>query len=77
DLALATAVAGLAAGHALAFLDGAFPAAVGTRWEAPLPGLDWRSERVRPHPDCFCGAAARDEREDTSREGESHETMAG
>ncbi|MDG4864241.1 ThiF family adenylyltransferase, partial [Streptomyces sp. T-3] len=50
DLALATAVAGLAAGHALAFLDGAFPAAVGTRWEAPLPGLDWRSERVRPHP---------------------------
>ncbi|MFD3815773.1 ThiF family adenylyltransferase [Streptomyces rubiginosohelvolus] len=57
DLGLATAVAGLAAAHALAFLDGDLPACTGTRWEAALPLLDWRSEQIRPHADCSCGAA--------------------
>ncbi|MET8844630.1 ThiF family adenylyltransferase [Streptomyces rubiginosohelvolus] len=57
DLGLATAVAGLAAAHALAFLDGDLPACTGTRWEAALPLLDWRSEQIGPHADCSCGAA--------------------
>ncbi|MER8040396.1 TOMM precursor leader peptide-binding protein [Streptomyces hydrogenans] len=57
DVALATAVAGLAAGHALAFLDGELPASTGTRWEAVMPSLGWRSERLVPHPACPCGAA--------------------
>ncbi|MFF2859981.1 ThiF family adenylyltransferase [Streptomyces rubiginosohelvolus] len=57
DLGLATAVAGLAAAHALAFLDGDLPACTGTRWEAALPLLDWRSEHIGPHADCSCGAA--------------------
>ncbi|MDQ8702243.1 ThiF family adenylyltransferase [Streptomyces sp. LHD-70] len=88
DLGLATTVAGLAATHALAFLDGGLPASTGTRWELPLPELDWRPEPVGPHRECPCGAARRrnplgewervmDEREDTSKEGEPHETMAG
>ncbi|WBO63981.1 TOMM precursor leader peptide-binding protein [Streptomyces camelliae] len=57
DLALATAVAGLAAAHALAFLDGRSPSGTGARWEASLPGLDWSARPVRPHPACGCGAA--------------------
>ncbi|RPK91565.1 ThiF family adenylyltransferase [Streptomyces sp. ADI98-10] len=57
DLGLATAVAGLAAAHALAFLDGDLPASTGTRWEAALPLLDWRSEPIGPHTECSCGAA--------------------
>ncbi|MFD5426074.1 ThiF family adenylyltransferase [Streptomyces sp. NPDC127084] len=56
DLGLATAVAGLAAAHALAFLDGDLPASTGARWEVSLPLLEWRSERLRGHPDCSCGA---------------------
>ncbi|MFB7174960.1 TOMM precursor leader peptide-binding protein [Streptomyces sp. NPDC056254] len=58
DLGLSTAVAGLAAAHALAFLDGQLPASTGSRWEAALPTLHWESAPVRPHPDCPCGAAA-------------------
>ncbi|MEV6677094.1 TOMM precursor leader peptide-binding protein [Streptomyces erythrochromogenes] len=58
DLGLSTAVAGLAAAHALAFLDGQLPASTGARWEAALPALHWESTPVRPHPDCPCGAAA-------------------
>ncbi|MDI3389238.1 ThiF family adenylyltransferase [Streptomyces sp. B-S-A8] len=91
DIGLATTVAGLAATHALAFLDGGLPASTGTRWELPLPELDWRPEPVAPHRECTCGAARRrnplgewervldgpDEREDTPMEGEPHETMAG
>ncbi|MDI3407725.1 ThiF family adenylyltransferase [Streptomyces cavernicola] len=88
DLGLATTVAGLAAAHALTFLDGALPASTGTRWEIPLPELDWRPEPVGPHRECPCGAARQrnplsewerfmDEREDTSMDGEPHETMAG
>ncbi|MET9605668.1 TOMM precursor leader peptide-binding protein [Streptomyces sp. NPDC006512] len=57
DLALSTAVAGLAAAHALSFLDGEVPASAGARWEAALPGLSWDRSAVWPHPDCPCGAA--------------------
>ncbi|MFE2168878.1 ThiF family adenylyltransferase [Streptomyces sp. NPDC059447] len=58
DLGLSTAVAGLAAAHALSFLDGELPASTGSRWEAALPSLHWEAGPVRPHPDCPCGASA-------------------
>lgn len=77
DLGLATAVAGLAAAHALAFLDGDLPASTGTRWEASLPLLEWRAERLRPHPACPCGAARGEEGERTSAVGDAQDTMAG
>ncbi|MFJ7958314.1 TOMM precursor leader peptide-binding protein [Streptomyces sp. NPDC096319] len=77
DLGLATAVAGLAAAHALAFLDGDLPASTGTRWVASLPLLEWRSERLRPHPDCPCGAARGREGERAAAAGDAHDTMAG
>ncbi|MBL1110247.1 TOMM precursor leader peptide-binding protein [Streptomyces sp. 5-8] len=76
DLALATAVAGLAAAHALAFLDGESPSGAGTRWEASLPGLNWRARPVRPHPECGCGATERGKREHSSTGGGPRETMA-
>ncbi|MFF8266213.1 ThiF family adenylyltransferase [Streptomyces sp. NPDC016562] len=56
DLGLSTAVAGLAAAHALSFLDGELPASTGSRWEAALPALHWEPTPVRPHPDCPCRA---------------------
>lgn len=82
DLALATTVAALAAGHALAFLDGQVPSSVGARWEASVPGFDWHSRPVWPHPVCPCGAAdggavEKGNGEHTSKDGEPHETMAG
>ncbi|MFF8839500.1 TOMM precursor leader peptide-binding protein [Streptomyces sp. NPDC015130] len=77
DLALATVVAGLAAAHALAFLDGDLPASTGTRWEVSLPLLEWRAERLRPHPDCPCGAARGGEGERASAAGGTQDTMAG
>ncbi|WP_405529175.1 TOMM precursor leader peptide-binding protein [Streptomyces avidinii] len=58
DLGLSTAVAGLAAAHALAFLDGRLPASTAARWEAALPTLHWEHTPLLPHPDCPCGAAA-------------------
>ncbi|MFD3805700.1 ThiF family adenylyltransferase [Streptomyces sp. NPDC058611] len=58
DLGLSTATAGLAAAHALSFLDGELPASTGARWEAALPSLHWERSGVGPHPDCPCGAAA-------------------
>ncbi|MFD5794509.1 TOMM precursor leader peptide-binding protein [Streptomyces diastatochromogenes] len=76
DLALATTVAGLAAAHALAFLDGASPSSAGARWETSLPGLNWRSRPVQPHPACGCGAAERGKGEHSSTDGEPRETMA-
>ncbi|WP_053914589.1 TOMM precursor leader peptide-binding protein [Streptomyces sp. SCSIO 75703] len=57
DLTLATTVAGLAAAHALAFLDGRTPSSAGARWEAALPALEWRTRPVPGHPGCPCGAA--------------------
>lgn len=77
DLGLATAVAGLAAAHALSFLDGELPASTGARWEAALPLLDWRTERLGPHPDCSCGAAGHTDREGSSGTGTMQDTMAG
>lgn len=77
DLALATAVAGLAAAHALAFLDGDLPASTGARWEVSLPLLEWRAEQLRPHPACPCGAARGAEREGTTGARGAQDTMAG
>uniref|UniRef100_A0AAU3GQZ7 ThiF family adenylyltransferase n=1 Tax=Streptomyces sp. NBC_01401 TaxID=2903854 RepID=A0AAU3GQZ7_9ACTN len=77
DLGLATAVAGLAAAHALSFLDGELPSSTGARWEAAMPMLDWRPERLDPHLDCLCGAAGHTEVELTPAAGATHDTMAG
>ncbi|MGW1804434.1 TOMM precursor leader peptide-binding protein [Streptomyces sp. NPDC002078] len=76
DLTLATAVAGLAAAHALAFLDGESPSSTGTLWEVSTPGLNWHARPVRPHPACGCGAADRPEEEHSSTVGEARATMA-
>ncbi|WP_420000518.1 ThiF family adenylyltransferase [Streptomyces boninensis] len=58
DIALATMVAGLAAAHALTFLDGRLPPIAGARLECALPALSWETCRPAPHPRCGCGAAA-------------------
>ncbi|MFE2044620.1 TOMM precursor leader peptide-binding protein [Streptomyces sp. NPDC059477] len=76
DLTLATTVAGLAAAHALAFLDGAVPSSAGARWEVSLPVLQWHARPVWPHPGCPCGAGEKGRTEHTSEEGPQHETMA-
>ncbi|WP_217239515.1 TOMM precursor leader peptide-binding protein [Streptomyces sp. AC555_RSS877] len=76
DLALATTVAGLAAAHALAFLDGQVPSSAGARWEVSLPALHWHARPVWGHPACPCGAAEKGKGEHTPKEAESHETMA-
>ncbi|MFD1660535.1 TOMM precursor leader peptide-binding protein [Streptomyces caeni] len=76
DLALATAVAGVAAGHALAFLDGEPPSSAGARWETSVPRLDWRARPVWAHSACGCGAADKGKGEHTTKDGGPHETMA-
>ncbi|MFJ3513092.1 ThiF family adenylyltransferase [Streptomyces luteogriseus] len=76
DLTLATTVAGLAAAHALAFLDGRVPSSAGARWEVSVPGLHWRRRPIRAHPECPCAAVERGKGEHLSEDGESHETMA-
>ncbi|MFV0133753.1 TOMM precursor leader peptide-binding protein [Streptomyces sp. HMX87] len=76
DLALATTVAGLAATHALAFLDGHAPSSAGARWEASLPHLNWHARPVPAHPACPCAAAEKGKQEHTSMDGERRETMA-
>ncbi|MGW0313871.1 ThiF family adenylyltransferase [Streptomyces flavidovirens] len=77
DIGLATAVAGLAAAHALSFLDGELPATTGVRWEVSMPLLDWRQERMSPHRDCTCGARGQTQGECASGAGEPQDTMAG
>ncbi|WP_221347927.1 TOMM precursor leader peptide-binding protein [Streptomyces beigongshangae] len=77
DLALAVTVAGLAAGHALAFLDGGLPSSAGARWEVSPPGFDWRARPVRQHPACPCGPGEKGEGERTSDGEGPHETMDG
>ncbi|MFF9866072.1 ThiF family adenylyltransferase [Streptomyces sp. NPDC013953] len=77
DLGLASAVAGLTAAHALAYLDGELPASTGARWETSLPALDWRTECIAPHADCSCGAAGRREGVRASDPGGRQDTMAG
>ncbi|MGW5660328.1 ThiF family adenylyltransferase [Streptomyces sp. NPDC003758] len=76
DLALATAVAGVAAGHALAFLDGSEPASSGARWEASVPRFDWHARPVWAHPACGCGAAEKGKEGHTSKDEDPRETMA-
>jgi hypothetical protein len=58
DVALATAVAGTAAGHVLAHLDGRLPPSTGARLELPSAGPAPRVLAVPGHPGCGCGAAA-------------------
>ncbi|MFJ5551949.1 TOMM precursor leader peptide-binding protein [Streptomyces sp. NPDC093225] len=77
DMGLAVAVAGLAAAHALAFLDGELPGSAGARWEAALPGLDWRRSVLVPHPGCPCGAVGGGPQEHSVGRREPHDTMAG
>ncbi|MEV2249986.1 ThiF family adenylyltransferase [Streptomyces sp. NPDC050147] len=77
DLALSTTVAGLAAAHALAFLDGAAPASAGVRWEASVPGLDWHARPVAPHLTCPCGAGVVTKGEHPAGDKKPHDTMAG
>ncbi|MFF7533836.1 TOMM precursor leader peptide-binding protein [Streptomyces bobili] len=78
DLTLATTVAGLAAAHALAFLDGTLPSSSGARWEVSVPALQWHPRPVRAHPACGCGAAEKGNEEHTaSEDAESRATMAG
>lgn len=57
DVVVATLTAGVAALQALAFVDGADPAAVDGTLELRLP--DWRVRRRSwtPHPSCECGLA--------------------
>jgi bacteriocin biosynthesis cyclodehydratase domain-containing protein len=80
DLALATTVAGLAATHALAFLDGQSPSSAGARWEVSLPGLHWHARPVRAHSACPCGAAEKGAEKgkegQTSTDEDRHATMA-
>ncbi|MEU8654830.1 TOMM precursor leader peptide-binding protein [Streptomyces sp. NPDC048737] len=77
DLTLATTVAGLAAAHALAFLDGMLPSSAGARWEVSVPALQWHARPVWAHPACPCGAAEKGNEEHTfSEDTESRATMA-
>ncbi|MEU9476919.1 TOMM precursor leader peptide-binding protein [Streptomyces sp. NPDC048191] len=77
DLTLATTVAGLAAAHALTFLDGESPSGTNTRWEVSPPGLHWQARPVPPHPACGCGATERGKkREHSSTGGAPRATMA-
>ncbi|MGV9554436.1 TOMM precursor leader peptide-binding protein [Streptomyces sp. NPDC003401] len=76
DLTLATTVAGLAAAHALAFLDGSLPSSAGARWEVSVPALQWHARPVWAHPACPCGAAEKGNAEHTfSKDAESRATM--
>ncbi|MEU6146383.1 TOMM precursor leader peptide-binding protein [Streptomyces sp. NPDC047081] len=76
DVTLATTVAGLAAAHALAFLDGRVPTTAGARWEVSLPGLTWHARPVWAHPACPCGAAEKGKKGTRADEdGKPHETM--
>lgn len=77
DLALSTTVAGLAAAHALAFLDGTAGFSAGVRWEASVPGFDWHARPVPPHLTCPCGAGVVDKGEHLAGDEEPHDTMAG
>lgn len=77
DLTLATTVAGLAAAHALAFLDGRRPTSAGARWEVSLPALHWHARPVTAHPACPCGAAGRSGDGLLSKDEEGRATMAG
>ncbi|MFF1445270.1 TOMM precursor leader peptide-binding protein [Streptomyces sp. NPDC058295] len=76
DVTLATTVAGLAAAHALTFLDGRTPSSAGARWEVSVPALQWHARPVYPHSACPCGAAEKGKQEHISEDGGTHATMA-
>ncbi|MFI5966333.1 TOMM precursor leader peptide-binding protein [Streptomyces asoensis] len=76
DVTMATAVAGLAAAHALMFLDGRTPSSAGARWEIAAPALRWRTRPLLPHGACPCGASRKGKREHTPEDREPHATMA-
>jgi hypothetical protein len=59
DIALATTVAGTAAGHVLAHLDGRLPPSAGARLELPSAGPAMRVVPVPGDARCGCGAALR------------------
>ncbi|WP_262412681.1 TOMM precursor leader peptide-binding protein [Actinacidiphila acidipaludis] len=67
DIALATTVAGLAAAHVLAHLDGGTPPSAGGRVELSLGRLTSRVGPLPPEPGCSCGAAAGSGRADGDR----------
>lgn len=77
DVALVSAVAGLAAAHALAFLDGSLPASAGARWEVASPLLEWQARRVEPHAECPCGSAGGGREAGAVEAGRRQDTMAG
>ncbi|MEU5774763.1 ThiF family adenylyltransferase [Streptomyces venezuelae] len=77
DLALSTSVAGLAAGHALTFLDGSPSACAGVRQTASIPGFEWLSSPIWPHPSCSCGAGVSVKGDRLTAAEEPHATMAG
>ncbi|KUJ64700.1 thiamine biosynthesis protein ThiF [Streptomyces albus subsp. albus] len=77
DLALSTLVAGAAAAHALAFLDGQLPASAGARLEPALPSLTWDPQRIQAHPECVCGASGFADEGYASASQAAHATMAG
>jgi bacteriocin biosynthesis cyclodehydratase domain-containing protein len=58
DIALSTAIAGLAAAHALAHLDGRCPPSLGARVELSLGRLSTRVRTLPPDERCGCGASA-------------------
>ena len=63
DIALATTVAGLAAAHVLARLDGGTPPSAGARVELSLGRLTSRVVPLPPEPGCGCGSAREPARE--------------
>ncbi|MFI1679628.1 ThiF family adenylyltransferase [Streptomyces sp. NPDC020607] len=77
DLALSTSVAGLAAGHALTFLDGGPSACAGVRYTASVPGFEWLSSPIWPHPSCSCGAGVSVKGDRPTAADTPHATMAG
>ncbi|WP_306333062.1 ThiF family adenylyltransferase [Streptomyces sp. KL118A] len=77
DLALSASVAGLTAGHALAFLDGGPSACAGVRWKATVSGFEWLSSPIWPHPSCSCGAGVSVKGDRPTVQTEPHATMAG
>ncbi|NBM16066.1 ThiF family adenylyltransferase [Streptomyces sp. GC420] len=77
DVALGTAVAGLAAGHALALLDGDPPVSAGTRLECVLPSMTWHSVPITARGDCGCGAAGNYEGERVAAARGPQVTMTG
>lgn len=76
DTALSSVVAGAAAAHALAFLDGDGTPGAGVRTSFVLPDLRREQGKLRPHRECPCGAAAARAAPTTSATDPQQVTMA-